>query len=231
MGGTQQGLTLITPTGARPEAWALCQRWMARQTYQGPVRWIIVDDGPQAQEVTFQRQGWELVVLRPTPFWRLRQNTQGRNFMKALELVDSDDWVAIIEDDDWYSPLWLERVVEELQHAELVGQGWNRYYNVRSGAVLVHDNAQHASLCASAFRGRALGSFRRIANDGPTLMDVPLWRTPGLVKRVFDGMYVVGMKGMPGRGGIASGHKLETDEPFDLREWIGDDADAYLPFR
>ena len=50
-------LTLLTATGARPEAWAICERLMARQTYAGPVRWIIVDAGPEAQPVTLQRAG------------------------------------------------------------------------------------------------------------------------------------------------------------------------------
>ena len=31
-------LTLLTTTGFRPDAWKLCQRWMAAQTYTGPVR-------------------------------------------------------------------------------------------------------------------------------------------------------------------------------------------------
>ena len=50
-------LTLLTATGARPEAWAICEQLMARQTYAGPVRWVIVDDGPVAQPVAFQRAG------------------------------------------------------------------------------------------------------------------------------------------------------------------------------
>lgn len=68
-------LTLVTATGARPEAWALCERWMLRQTFAGPVRWVIVDDGPEPQPITFRRAGWELVLIRPAPFWRPGQNT------------------------------------------------------------------------------------------------------------------------------------------------------------
>lgn len=41
-------MTLITPTGVRPKAWSICERLMARQTYDGPVQWVIVDDGQQA---------------------------------------------------------------------------------------------------------------------------------------------------------------------------------------
>lgn len=49
------------------------------QDYKGPVRWVIVDDGKEAQPVTFQRDDWTLEVIRPTPFWRQGQNTQARN--------------------------------------------------------------------------------------------------------------------------------------------------------
>lgn len=37
-------IVLITPTGARKNQFELCMRWMLRQTYQGNVVWIIVDD-------------------------------------------------------------------------------------------------------------------------------------------------------------------------------------------
>lgn len=72
-------LTLLTATGARPQAWAICERLMMAQDYSGPVRWVIVDDGKEAQPVTFERDGWTLEVIRPAPYWRQGQNTQARN--------------------------------------------------------------------------------------------------------------------------------------------------------
>ena len=123
-------LTLLTATGARPAAWALCERWMARQDYAGPIRWIIVDDGPEPQPVTFQRKGWQLVLVRPSPHWAPGQNTQARNLLKGLAAVGPDERLVIIEDDDWYAPDWLTTVAAELEHAELVGEHRARYYNV-----------------------------------------------------------------------------------------------------
>jgi hypothetical protein len=43
----------------------------------------------------------------------------------------------------------------------------------------------------------------------------------------------IGIKGMPGRGGLGRGHKLDAyrnDDPDGklLREWIGPDAEVYL---
>ena len=37
-------ITLITPTGDRPLAFALCQNWMRKQTVL-PFQWVVVDDG------------------------------------------------------------------------------------------------------------------------------------------------------------------------------------------
>jgi len=225
-------LTLLTATGARPAAWALCERWMARQDYAGPVRWIIVDDGPEPQPVTFRREGWQLVLVRPSPHWAPGQNTQARNLLKGLAAVDPADNLVIIEDDDWYAPDWLTTVAAELQHAELVGEQRARYYNVqqRRGRQLV--NTGHASLCSTAMRGSALQDFADACRSRPKFIDLELWRRPR-DRRLFGGHRVVGIKGLPGRGGIGMGHdagfKGEPDPTGALlRDWIGEDSEVYL---
>lgn len=225
-------LTLLTATGARPAAWALCERWMARQDYSGPVRWIIVDDGPEPQPVTFRRDGWQLVLVRPSPHWAPGQNTQARNLLKGLAAVDPADYLVIIEDDDWYAPDWLTTVAAELQHAELVGEHRARYYNVqqRRGRKLV--NTGHASLCSTAMRGSALQDFANACHSRPKFIDLELWRRP-CDRRLFGGHRVVGIKGLPGRGGIGMGHdagfKGEPDPTGALlRDWIGEDSEVYL---
>jgi len=224
-------LTLLTATGGRPAAWALCERWMARQDYAGPVRWIIVDDGPEPQPVTFRRDGWQLVLVRPSPHWAPGQNTQARNLLKGLAAVDPADNLVIIEDDDWYAPDWLTTVAAELQHAELVGEHRARYYNVqqRRGRQLV--NTGHASLCSTAMRGSALLDFADACRSRPKFIDLELWRRPR-DRRLFGGHRVVGIKGLPGRGGIGMGHdagfKGEADPTGALlRDWIGCDEEAY----
>ncbi|HGM6729573.1 TPA: glycosyltransferase family A protein [Stenotrophomonas maltophilia] len=225
-------LTLLTATGARPAAWALCERWMSRQDYAGPVRWIIVDDGPEPQPVTFRRDGWQLVLVRPSPHWAHGQNTQARNLLKGLAAVDPAESLVIIEDDDHYAADWLTTVAAELQHAELVGEHRARYYNVqqRRGRQLV--NTGHASLCSTAMRGSALQDFADACRSRPKFIDLELWRRAH-DRRLFGGHRVVGIKGLPGRGGIGMGHdagfKGEPDSTGALlRNWIGDDAEVYL---
>ena len=224
-------LTLLTATGARPHAWAICERLMAAQDYAGPVRWIIVDDGAEPQAVAFKRTGWDLVLIRPAPFWKPGQNTQARNLLKGLEVVEAVDRLAVIEDDDHYRPGYLTEIAQRLERAELVGECRARYYNLslRRGRQL--SNSGHASLCSTAMRGAALASFRAACQRAPKFIDLELWRRHPS-RHLFSLGLVTGMKGLPGRGGIGMGHRDDFRGTADpdltlLRQWIGDDVELY----
>jgi hypothetical protein len=225
-------LTLVTATGARPEAWALCERWMMRQTYAGPVRWVIVDDGPEPQPITFRRDGWELVLIRPAPFWRPGQNTQARNLTRGMEAVGRDDVAVFIEDDDHYAAGWLDAVASKIDRAELIGTPRARYYNLPARVARQLNNGQHSSLCSSAIRGSAIDEMRHTLRKAEKFIDLQLWQRVRS-RHLFGGQYVTGIKGLPGRGGIGMGHCANMVGQRDpdlriLREWIGDDAEAYL---
>ena len=225
-------LTLLTATGARPEAWAICQSLMLRQDYAGPVHWIIVDDGPEPQPVTFEREGWSLTTIRPHPRWEPGQNTQARNLLAGLRIVKPDARLVIIEDDDWYRADWLRTVDAALDRAELVGEYRARYYNIPQRRARQLTNTQHASLCSTAMRGAAIETFRWACQRHAKFIDLELWRKHRS-RYLFGGNRVCGIKGLPGRGGIGMGHSKDfagTHDPDGriLREWIGDDADMYL---
>lgn len=221
-------LTLLTATGCRPKAWALCERWMMAQTYAGAVHWIVVDDGQEPQPVTFSRAGWTLTFVRPLPVWKSGQNTQARNLLAGLQAVHSSDRLLVIEDDDYYSPKWLERADQALENAELVGESRARYYNLitRTGRQL--QNTTHASLCSTAMRGAAIETFRKVCQPGVKFIDLNLWKQHPS-KYLFEGRDVVGIKGLPGRGGIGMGHRADMTGVKDkkgelLRNWVGEDA-------
>lgn len=232
-------LTVITPTGERPFAFGLCQKMMARQTYRGPIRWIIVDDGEKSSDVTIRRKNIDIEVIRPTPFWKPGENTQGRNLNHALSALeelkakDEDPIVTVWEDDDWYSPDWLSHLVRQSADAELVGEGQAIYYNVRSRRYSRLRNYHHASLRCSAMRCGALDTFRKVLGRYSQYYDFDLWKAHEN-KRVFFSDLTVGIKGMPGRPGIAVGHDVDRGvidhEMRILREWIGKDADWYAKF-
>ena len=220
-------LTLLTATGARPEAWAICERLMARQDYAGPVRWVIVDDGPTAQPVAFQRAGWTLEVVRPDPPWQRGQNTQARNLAAGLEVIGPGEHVQLLEDDDYYAPGWLSAVAGWLESADLVGESYARYFNVSTGLGHVHRNNQHASLCATACKGEGLVAFRKSVSHRRIFIDTDLWARFSGPKRLHRANLTVGIKGLPGRGGIGGGHRKDYGTPMNLREWLGEDASIY----
>ncbi len=224
-------LTLLTTTGERQRAWDLCQIWMARQTYSGPVRWVIVDDGKQQQQTTFSRKHWELVFVRPEPFWD-GSNTQARNLQAGLAQIGGIEWVVIIEDDDYYAPQWLETIFGQFKNAELIGERRARYYNVQTNIWRRMENMTHASLCSTAMRSNALTLFRDIATTEYKFIDIVLWEK-AKSRHLFDSQLTVGIKGLPGRAGIGSGHDRHFYGEFDrdgskLREWLGADSQYYM---
>lgn len=237
-------LQLLTPTGGRPAAWALAQRWAAAQTYQGPVRWIVVDDVDPGQGFPAELPaGWTVDLLRPEPRWT-GTNTQVRNLLAGLEVVDPAAPVVCWEDDEWYGPTWLDTVAEALDDdVHLVGQAPQVYYHVGSRRWRDMGNHAHASLSATALQGPAVDALRTACQSAVGLrvpstrvfVDVHLWRTYAGPKRLMPWGGVVGIKGLPGRPGYGKSHRPSwkgTDDPDGayLRQLLGADADAYRPF-
>lgn len=228
-------LVALTPTGARP--WALQQtaRYLERQTRR-PDLWIVVDDGPERSGFSYSGR---VMYLRRTPVWQPGQVTLQANLRAGLAGYDPDahSAVAIIEDDDWYAPDYLEWLAgtAEARNLDLFGEGRSAYYNVATRCYSVNDNTHHASLCATLARGKAAVEALRAATLGYSpFVDIELWRTYKGPSQVDSGerRRHVGLKGLPGRGGIGAGHRM-VDGPRDdsgavLRSWIGADAAAYL---
>lgn len=222
-------LNLLTATGARPEAFDLCKRWMEAQDYTKPVRWVVVDDGPEPIETSFSRENWEIVRVRPEPLWSPGKNTQARNLLYGLHEVTGP--LAIIEDDDYYAPDWLTTVVEQLEVAELVGESGAVYYNVKTRTSKRMDHPRRASLCATALRGSAIDRLREVCKSHRKNIDIHLWRHPS--RHTFHGNRVIGMKGLPGRENIGIGKSLSGKPDTNLtilRGLIGKDADHYARF-
>jgi len=198
-------LSVLTPTGARPEAFARCVQLMQRQTIQTPVRWVIVDDGPEPM-ATPRIRDWQIIHIRPVPLWQPGENTQARNLLEGLKCCG--DRVAIVEDDDDYAPWWLERVNEWLDGDDLVGEAPSIYRKLDGSKDRNMGNTKHASLCATAFKGIGVrATFEQICRQNKTMIDIKLWRAcKGKLYAQAGG--VVGIKGYPGRPGIGVGHRL-----------------------
>lgn len=225
-------VTLITPTGGRQEAFAQCERYMLRQTYQGPMQWIVVDDVEPGTNITIPFSNHIKQEYHKGPkTWRQGLNTQRLNMDEALKYVKGD-YIFVIEDDDWYAPNYIETYVKLLQDYPAVGEGNAKYYNISERSWKEWQNYKHASLCQTAIRKELLSTLEDAVNSGVLFMDCQLWLY--MLQRVKPLMivhqnYVVGMKGLPGRFGIGAGHQPQ-DQGFirdpmfvKLKEWVGVD--------
>lgn len=230
-------VTLLTATGGRPEAFAKCIEWMYNQDYTGLVHWIIVNDYDDVIPDFKIKEGWKVSIIRPTPKWSPGDNTQSRNLLEGLKLVEPDDYLFIIEDDDYYSPSYISTYVNHLDEYDLVGEKFARYYNVAHTCYKECPNSEHASLCSTAMKGGAIELFKEVCEENHTFIDMILWdRQEEAKKNLFRTGLVVGIKGLPGRPGIGSGHKMKFNrnsirKDFDynkLKKWVGKDYVHYV---
>lgn len=231
-------IQVLTVTGMRPQALALCAQYMARQTVGTGVRWVVVDDGV-AETPLPAPTGWSISRVRPDSLWREGVNTQHSNLLAGMAQVDPALPLVIVEDDDWYAPDWLEWCAAQLQRADLVGEGRARYYSVSKRVGKQLANTRHASLCATAMNPCVFPAFTSAIRSGETFIDLRLWQAWSAAGRrkylELNDHRTVGVKGMPGRTGIGMGHKDSFSGQRDpslglLRQWVGADADLYLPY-
>jgi hypothetical protein len=228
-------ITILTPTGSRPEAFALAERWMVQQTlWADPafaIQWIVVDDGLSPTPVSLGQ-----TVIRPTPLWVPgNPNTQYRNLELGLAQAKGEI-IVCWEDDDWYGPRYLEETWHQIKGYGLCGETPSRYFNVlrrvfrmfTNGAHNV--NARHASLCQTAFHRDFLPQVRKAWARG-NYPDLELWRSER--GNLYLGQQVVGIKGMPGRLGVTRAHRgigvgWKGDPRLErLQQWIGKDSEVY----
>lgn len=233
----ESGITLITTTGLRPEAFDLCQMYVLRQTSTEPMQWIVVDDGIPEQTIhteAFAARQIEVNVVRPRPAWTPQmRNTQARNLQAAIPLIRYDK-IFFIEDDDWYHPGYLDYLAPLLKDdIWIVGECPAVYYHVER-QLLERHNFAHAALCETGIRSDLIPLLERVVtvND---FIDVRLWQcTPAQHRKLVPRKYSVGMKGLPGRPGLGLGHQLGRpgmvqDEDWKLlKSYVGDD---YLHYK
>lgn len=236
-------VTLITPTGSRPEALALCEHYITRQTFPGEMQWIIVDDsivaGSESQRIIQRTPKKAPVTIEVYPgpkYWRPGINTQRYNLDEGIKHVKGE-YVFVLEDDDFYKENYVEMQIYFLQKFDIVGQGNSHYYNVKDRSYKLWNNYHHTSLCETAFRKSKLDLLDRAINSGQLFFDVAFWQIAHNEKQnllIYDHIGLMyGMKGLPGRVGIGGGHvpdKSFTRDPFfnTLREWIGpEDSTIY----
>jgi len=224
-------LTLITPTGDRPAAFALCEQWMQRQTV-GWDQWLVYDDGVTPTTCTLNQH-----YLR-CPQYAGRGSLISKLHHAFSSGLVQGDACAFIEDDDWYHPKYLEVTSNALSSGyDMAGEGQAVYYNVQWRVWSVHSNMHHASLCQTMVKASLYPIVMRRCQEPNPFLDVRLWKTE-CRKLVFPPQVprlLIGIKGMPGRKGYGVGHtKLSGHADPNLsalRGLIGDDAELYKGFK
>lgn len=230
-------LKFVTCTGARPEAFSNCKKFVHSFFLQEKVQWIIVDDGPEqtAFEKDCSTEKIEAIVVRPEEKWQLGQITLQRNLVEAFSLIDESDKVVFIEDDDWYHPGWAEMAFSALSNFDLFGEAPARYFNVHERSYAQLGNHSHACLRCSAITGKAISYFRDCLTVDTIYFDIYLWEFNGR-KKLVDSKMTVGIKGMPGRAGATPSHNTIKRSQLDpdlavLKSFIGEDYKIYAKYQ
>ena len=226
-------VTLITPTGDRPEAFELTRRWIASQTKQ-PDQWIVIDDGkvPLPERL---REGLEYVRREP----RANEgHTLNLNMKRAVPLIRGA-MILIIEDDDWYGPDYIAVMSKYLQDYNLVGEGCARYYYLPTNKYHRVRNIHHASFCQTGFTRDLLPVFVECIPGDPYI-DARFWEIVIDKKLVFTDVedklkLHCSLKGLKGRKGIGTGHDAHAsyfDPDVNLKyliKWVGkENAEIYM---
>lgn len=228
----QPDITLITCTGDRQEAFNLCERWIKAQTYSGRIQWIVVDDGVTPTITTMEQEVYHRIGLPSDP-----AHTLIPNLRVALPHVRGKK-IFLIEDDDYYTSNYIVTYLSEFQNFQLIGASNSRYYNPVERKWIQYSNDEHASLCQTAFDSSLLPIFKELCEDDDPIIDIRFFKVVNKrQKHLFnrDVPVCVGIKGMPGRKGIYSGHSkfngFYDDPRFEiLLNWIGHDANEYRGF-
>lgn len=229
-------LTTVTCTGNRQEAFVLCEKYVARQTIK-PFQWIVLCDGDVPTKCTMGQQFIYCPEVKGAE--SLSKKTQ---LLLRSSLVKGDA-IVFWEDDDFYSPTWLEFCENKLAHFDLIGEGMATYYNVSGRWWYEHGNMTHSSLCSTAVSRKLFPILLQVAENPNPFIDARLWKAVPAKKKVFNPFenpnrkrLVVGMKGLPGRKGYGQGHVNKDPSAKDdldlskLKSLIGDDYLNYVNF-
>ncbi len=215
---------LITPTGDRPECFKLLTKYVLEQTYQDPIVWVIVDDGKVPLEIPVEVPSHiALDVVRPKHSLSKNSNTQAANMLSGLERVQEGAPALIFEDDDIYLPGHITNVVAALEAYDLVGERVSRYYNVATKRYRERSEVWRASMCSTGVKGSAFEALYEICATHLSCLDVHLWFNYKGSKKLLNTRNVIGIKGMPGRRGIGTGHESSFGRPGPdvLSRWVG----------
>lgn len=205
---------------------------MAAQTFKN-YEWIVVDDCTPATVCTMNQR-----YFTGPERWTENNNTQRVNMNLALSKVRGD-FIFVIEDDEYYAPQYLQTMMSAFTHSAIVGLSNAHYYKINMPGYSILRNFQHASLSQTAIRKDILQRLKDACNTGHFYFDIELWkrcRNEGVPMTLIGNTSLsIGIKGMPGRGGLTPPHKENKGFLLDsgykvLEKWLGPAIKNYEPF-
>ncbi len=204
-------ITVVTVTGGRPICLNLLNQWLQAQTYQN-FEWLVVCNYDHFR------------FIKPTRCNRVEYN-QHPDLNHSLDIVlrKLSGTVIFCEDDDYYAPDYIETAINAINiESTLLGVACNKYYNVEFDAAKQLKNTRHSSLASTV-----IANVESIVLPEPSveLYDIELWQLNRGCKLNIPNNKMLGIKGMPGRVGLAKGHTKDFYTVFDrndriLKEWL-----------
>lgn len=187
-------LGVIIPTrGDRPKLLENCLRQLKAQTFQ-PEIIELVNDTP--------------LNKHPDITWRYRLGYD-RLRNKGLDLI------ALIEDDDWYHPTYLEQIVNkwmEYGKPDLIGTDYTIYYNIKLFAHFIMIHSERASAMNTLIKPDMNFSW---CPDHEPFTDMHLWDSKNEIKNK------VVMQSQTARMGLDYGKTSEKILSIGMKHGVG----------
>jgi GT2 family glycosyltransferase len=219
-------ITLITPTGGRPESIKNCEKFIKRNKHNLKVQWIVIND------FDYTAYDFATDMIFAKNLGSSSKNPIGKSIKEAIRFIQSD-FVLFIEDDDWYAPDYIQYYYDNLQKHSLFGQAFAKYYNIKNKSYEIRPNAKTASLCQTGIRTNLLLEYLSCFDDqNAPFNDLVLWGLEVNKKLDTNSDKCVGIKGATGRPGFGFGHQVLRFKDTNcnvLRSWIGEDYRLYYP--
>lgn len=111
-------VTVITPTIGSPKLWDAIESVKA-QTY--PCKHLIVLDGPdvKADRLPWPHDGYENCQIVKTPENTGANGFNGQRIYAAYPHLVNSDYIAFLDEDNWYEPDHIENLVKTIEAKNL----------------------------------------------------------------------------------------------------------------
>jgi hypothetical protein len=209
-------ICVVTCTGARPELFALCTEWVLHQTVK-PSCWIVTTD---TGEVPSGLPDFAQHLHVPKQ-WEEGPAAARHSLLYALSMVPKGNIVVVMEDDDYYMPTHIERIVQRLEETKC---------SVTFGDTVVrfhlpeHRWSGESKGAVDAVEGAVGIASRFVSGFAEALRDEMQKSVMGIP---YNGFTCVGIKGvghgLPGRSGATTKHRRDH---FKTKRMMRDKGDA-----